>query len=279
MEFKRINFFKGFFTHAEDWQQAEAYQIAKHQLHNKCLHGWGVVSGYLENMDVEVPTEGMTLVVRPGLAVDGQGRELHLDAPVSVPFEPGEFAADTDVYLVVRYNEELIDRRENVANPEYSGHAFVRELAVPELTPHDPSNGDAVELARIHLDKQTTRVLMPANPAFPGANEVDLRYRRLAGVASGQWRIREMTRSAAAGEISVPANDTARIRIEEVKLEEHSFGEVHRFYVASCYPLGEAEINWRMNSRQDREGNIEYLLYVRNYAEKKVNVRFQVYQL
>lgn len=279
MEFKRINFFKGFFTHAEDWQQAEAYQLVKHQLHNRCMHGWGIVTGYLDELDVGVSAEGKAIVVSPGLAVDRQGRELHLAASVSVPIEPGAFAADTDVYLVVRYDEELVDRRENVANPEYSGHAFIQERAVAELTPHDPVEGDAVELARVHLDQKASWVLMPVNPAAPAANEIDLRYRRHAGVASGRWRLKEMARPAATGEISVGPNETARIRVEEVKLEEHSLADVHRFYVASCYPLGEAEINWRMNSRQDREGNIEYLLYIENYAKQKVNVRFQLYQL
>lgn len=279
MEFKRINFFKGFFTHAEDWQQAEEYQIAKHRLHNKCLHGWGVVPGYMENLDVRASDEGTTLVVSPGLAVDRQGRELHVAAPMTVPIEPEKFAADTDVFLVIRYDEKFVDRRENVANEEYSGYAFIQELVLAELTAQHPSEGETIELARIHLGKRATRVRMPAEGAAPGANEVDIRNRQYAGVATGRWRLTEMARLVAAGEVPVDGNDTAKIRIEEVRLEELKLGEVHRFYTASCYPLGEAEITWRMNSRQDRMGNVEYIFYIENYAKEKVNVRFQVYQL
>lgn len=31
--FKRINFFKGFFTQAEDWQSAQEYHLEKRRIH------------------------------------------------------------------------------------------------------------------------------------------------------------------------------------------------------------------------------------------------------
>ncbi|MCW2622762.1 MAG: hypothetical protein JWL64_2364 [Frankiales bacterium] len=47
----------------------------KQMLHSAWLHGRGVVWG------LRVSCEGDRLVVAPGLAVDGHGRELHLDVP------------------------------------------------------------------------------------------------------------------------------------------------------------------------------------------------------
>src|SRR2546423_9734329 len=41
--FKRINFFEGFFTTDEDWNAAEAYHLEKRRLHNCVLHTPGVV--------------------------------------------------------------------------------------------------------------------------------------------------------------------------------------------------------------------------------------------
>ena len=41
--FKRINFFEGFFTTDEDWNAAEAYHLEKRRLHNRVLHTPGVV--------------------------------------------------------------------------------------------------------------------------------------------------------------------------------------------------------------------------------------------
>ena len=41
--FKRINFFEGFFTTDEDWNAAEGYHLEKRRLHNRVLHAPGVV--------------------------------------------------------------------------------------------------------------------------------------------------------------------------------------------------------------------------------------------
>ncbi len=41
--FKRINFFHGFLTRVEDWQAAQSYELDKRKLHNRALHGPGVV--------------------------------------------------------------------------------------------------------------------------------------------------------------------------------------------------------------------------------------------
>ena len=41
--FKRINFFEGFFTTDEDWNAAEAYHLEKRRLHNRVLHTPGVI--------------------------------------------------------------------------------------------------------------------------------------------------------------------------------------------------------------------------------------------
>ena len=41
--FKRINFFEGFFTTDEDWNAAEGYHLEKRRLHNRVLHTPGVV--------------------------------------------------------------------------------------------------------------------------------------------------------------------------------------------------------------------------------------------
>jgi transglutaminase-like putative cysteine protease len=47
---------------------------------------------------------------------------------------------------MLRYDEQKIDRRENVANPEYSDYAFVRETTRIEITADAPEKSDAIEL-------------------------------------------------------------------------------------------------------------------------------------
>jgi hypothetical protein len=277
MEWRRIHFFKGFFTHAEDWQAAQAYRNAKHQLHNRAMHGWGIVSGHLKNLEVSVSADGTALIVEPGLAIDREGRELYLSEPETIPFEPQAHHPGSHIYLIARYDEELVDRRENVANPEYSGHAFIRESTRIELTGSEPGENNAVELARVHLSRDATRLRMPADPAAPRENEVDRRHRHHAGVASGTggralWH--EIAHSITDGQISVSANNSSDVSIEEVHGDDPL-----RFYLASCNPLTEARVSWRIISNRDARGRVEYTLNIENFEGRDVEVRFHVYRL
>lgn len=70
---------------------------ARRQLHNAWLHGSGVVWGFGVR-----PHGEWQLAVAPGLAVDGWGRELHLDAPACISFKD----------LVEEDHDETCPRRE-----------------------------------------------------------------------------------------------------------------------------------------------------------------------
>ena len=59
-----------------DFQAEQAYHRGKHRLHNAWAHGWGVLWG----LGVSVDLGKGEVAVAPGLALDGRGRELHVDA-------------------------------------------------------------------------------------------------------------------------------------------------------------------------------------------------------
>src|SRR5690349_2287087 len=66
----------------EDFRALMGNPRGKQMLHNAWLHGCGVVDGY------GVYAEGTrTLRVKPGLAIDGQGRELALTADHCIDVE------------------------------------------------------------------------------------------------------------------------------------------------------------------------------------------------
>jgi hypothetical protein len=52
-EFKRLNFFTGFFTTANDWTEGQQYHLEKQKLHNLGLHTRGVVRGVGQELQVE----------------------------------------------------------------------------------------------------------------------------------------------------------------------------------------------------------------------------------
>jgi hypothetical protein len=61
-----------------DLDTEQSYLIAARRRHNIGQHGWGIVQG-LEILDKP------KLVVQPGMAVDGYGRELIVAAPITIP--------------------------------------------------------------------------------------------------------------------------------------------------------------------------------------------------
>lgn len=91
---------------AADLETQQSYLIEAHRRHNIAQHGWGIVRG-LEIVDVP------ELVVQPGVAVDGYGRELIVPEPVRIPAgvfnELGDDAVD--VWLVYDLADANVPQR------------------------------------------------------------------------------------------------------------------------------------------------------------------------
>ncbi len=68
----RVNYFDRQFIRLAELRDEQAYHLQQHRRHNLSHHTWGIVLG------LEVLKEDGMPVVRPGLAVDGYGRELLL---------------------------------------------------------------------------------------------------------------------------------------------------------------------------------------------------------
>ena len=76
----RPRFFAGQILTETDLMELERYAIATHRMHNRYLHGWGVVCG----LDVACEDCGDGIVVRPGYALDPCGRDLVVPGPQHV---------------------------------------------------------------------------------------------------------------------------------------------------------------------------------------------------
>ena len=72
-QFERPRYFPGQLLTEDDLQAEQDYFRGKSRLHNRLMHGWGVISGLGVTVD-----QGTTLVVAPGLALDCAGNELVL---------------------------------------------------------------------------------------------------------------------------------------------------------------------------------------------------------
>jgi hypothetical protein len=182
--FKRINFFKGFLTTEKDWNEAELYHVEKRKLHNRLLHAPGVVLGYQGELRVVARARGdLSVEVQPGYAIDGQGNDLILWDATIKNINPEEYRLPQTIYIVLRFAEELTDFIAYKENLEYKGHRRVQEQARVELSQTEPDLSKDIELARIFLEKGATRVRDARDALDPRANEIDMRFRPLAGVS------------------------------------------------------------------------------------------------
>src|SRR5438876_3868305 len=76
---QRMRFFSGQLLTAKDFETEQMYQIEMRRLHNRSLHGAGIVDGL--RVSAEDSQSGAVVVVSPGLALDGLGREIVVDCP------------------------------------------------------------------------------------------------------------------------------------------------------------------------------------------------------
>lgn len=97
--FDRPRFFSSRLLSAEDLALEQNYFRNKQKLHNRALHGFGVVSG------LKVSLQSGKVVVAPGLGIDCEGNEIIVAAEqqLALPAQSGQ-----TVYVNVRYQEKLL---------------------------------------------------------------------------------------------------------------------------------------------------------------------------
>ena len=154
----------GLVVDAETWATAHGFHDDVSRLHGLAAHGWGVVLG----LEV-VPSGGRDVGVSPGIALDPTGNALVLTSGVRLSLDTAGVPAGPVRIVMLREDEEPDDdgRLEEIA--------VVRAVAdgAPPSEPH-------VELARVVLGAQAT-VGYPVDPRQPNPDELDTRFRAIAG--------------------------------------------------------------------------------------------------
>jgi hypothetical protein len=97
---KRVRYFDGQLLSARDFRDEQQYLLDMRRLHNRLLHGSGIVSG----LRVTTGSSSDAIVVDPGLALDPQGREVRLHEPVTLTS-----SSAVPQFVIVRYVERCTD--------------------------------------------------------------------------------------------------------------------------------------------------------------------------
>ena len=97
----RPNYFPGMMLSADDLREEQQYHLGKHRRHLQTLHGWGVANG----LDVAVASDGKSVTVGPGVAIDALGHEIVLEEPATIA-PPGDTASPA--WVVLEYAERAV---------------------------------------------------------------------------------------------------------------------------------------------------------------------------
>lgn len=167
---KRIKPNDGLAVTADIWEEAHEYHRQHLRLHNLLQHGQGIVTG-LEVIASDPPDTSVYIL--PGVAVDSAGQIIVLPQPVA--YDIGD-ELEGLLYLLLSYGESRPKAGgAGEGSPLYVQAEF--SIAARTLLPNTPW----VELARIRRRSRKDPFLNAQNPAQPGANQIDLRFRREVG--------------------------------------------------------------------------------------------------
>ncbi|MFZ5988934.1 MAG: tail fiber domain-containing protein [Bacillota bacterium] len=154
-EIKRMNYFNGLLLKEEDLILDQDYNIRMHRLHNRHLHGWGILDG----LEVEAVLHTAQIKVSQGLALNRihdkkTNTELsqeificdeHPDNPVDLSI----YSPNDNIYITVSYEEVLtdVDRKKG---GEQKIHIWERaKIGHKASKPEDPKK--EIILARVTI--------------------------------------------------------------------------------------------------------------------------------
>jgi len=173
---ERNRYFTGKFMASRDFADEQKYFLSRHRLHNRLLHGWGIVCGLKVSYHPRPDCARRWVVVQSGIALDCCGRELIMpcettfELPLPHPKkdpnekkpegygnesqsspqpEPNEVENEKELplYLVLRYVEDEIERvpalySEGECDPTRKEANRVREKAVLDVVRMDDVEGN-----------------------------------------------------------------------------------------------------------------------------------------
>ncbi|MEI6045652.1 MAG: DUF4159 domain-containing protein [Chloroflexota bacterium] len=175
--FLRVNPFRGLLVDENTWADAHDYHRNQMRFHLLALHGAGIVQG-LEVVAMQPPD--MRLTIRPGAAIDPEGRLLLLTeqqiisvaAPSSV----------STVFITLEFSEK-VTQMQNVTEGGKPQAARVLEECTARASLEVAPN--CVELARINLEATSRQVRNASSARQAGNNEIDLSGRVMVADRSG----------------------------------------------------------------------------------------------
>lgn len=172
--YKRVHFFKYYLTE-EDWNARHWYHVQKRRLHISQMHGMGIEDGAHHLLVHASNPNALKVEVTSGIGTDIQGREIYVPATDDVTFDLSKFQLPATLYIKVVYQEMASDRV-RLSDGRIENRYFRETYRF--IVSDRPADDNQLELARVAVTADCESIRDAVNPEAPGANEIDMRFRR-----------------------------------------------------------------------------------------------------
>ncbi len=246
-----MNYFKGEFLHAEDFQCEQQYYINKRIRHNQYLHTPGIVTGL-----TALPGTGK-VTIKSGIAIDKNGQEIILDVDYDVT------SVASGMIIGIKYKEGEDPASDN-KDTTFPGKKRILE-SYEVTTNNDP---DAVPLAKVK-DATTTPVTLDTAYKLAYSGPAVMGDLTIQGNLTVQGETTVVKTDKMQGNVVLGDNDSDQTTIEGILLSGHSSGKLQ--IGSSINMVANGELAFQDNGQIRSLDNNHRILFRR--SENKLELR------
>lgn len=171
--YKRVHFFKYFLTE-EDWNARHDFHVQKRRLHVCHMHGKGIQDGLTSLLVRAQGVPSLKVDITPGIGTDSVGREIVVPMQDSATFELEKYQLPATLYVKAVY-QEMASERVRLQDGRIENRYFRETYRF--IVSDRPADENQLELCRVSVTKDCEAIRDAVDPASPGPNEIDMRFR------------------------------------------------------------------------------------------------------
>lgn len=166
----RVHYFDKQFLRVDEFRDEQLYQLETRRRHNNTQHVWGIANG------LAIANEEGSIVVQPGLAIDGYGRELRLSSKHRIAAETFDDLASDRLDLWLIY-----DRQDDGSSPEGYGECGASASAAGSYR--------STETPLVLIERPRANTVDPRQPPGVSRDVLNAPVAAVSDDPDDEWRV------------------------------------------------------------------------------------------
>jgi len=127
-DIERLNYYEGEYLGAVDFEAEQEYHRDMRRRHNIGPHTWGIVTGLdIAQFPNGGPNNEVDVLIQPGVAVDGFGREIVVFSPYQLTAEMfSDFSAKQTLTVWIGYSQQMLNPDSDTCASANQSNAYSR---------------------------------------------------------------------------------------------------------------------------------------------------------